>query len=93
MSATTGPVLATGAITMFNETILNGKGIDWRVPLATGLAAMGFSLFERAAPKLADVLAWTMLITVLFSRTDPTTPSPTENLLAWWDKTQGGSTK
>lgn len=90
MSATTGPILATGAITIINETIFNGKKMDWRVPLATGLAAVGFSLAEKVWQEGAEILAWTVLVTVLLTRVDAGTPSPTENALTWWD---GASTK
>lgn len=91
MSKTTGPILATGALTIVNQTIFHGKAMDWRVPLATGLAAVGFSLAERVWEEGTEILAWTVLITVLLTRTDPSIPSPTESALAWWDKT--GSTK
>lgn len=86
MSRTIGPILATGAVTVVNQTVFNGKPVDWRVPIATGLAAIGFDLFERVAPELAVVLAWTTFLTVMLSRTDPSVPSPTESALAWWKK-------
>lgn len=86
MSRTIGPILATGAVTIANRTVFNNQPMDWRVPIATGLAAVGFDLFEKAAPELAVVLAWTTLLTVLFTRLDPRVPSPTESALAWWKK-------
>lgn len=89
MSTTTGPILATGAITVVNQTIFNDEPMDWRVPVATGLAAIGFSLAERAWPKGAQILSWTVLGTVLLTRTQPNVPSPVESALSWWDK--GGS--
>lgn len=88
MSATTGIVLATGGITLANASIFHDKPIDWRIPIASGLAAMGFSLLEKAAPQAAVMMAWTGFLVVLITRTDPSTPSPTESLLTWW--TQGG---
>lgn len=93
MSLTTGPVLATGAVTVVNQTIFHDEPMDWRVPVATGLAAIGFSLAERAWPKGAQILAWTGLITVLLTRTKPSVPSPVESALEWWDRSgEGGST-
>jgi hypothetical protein len=86
MSRTIGPVLATGALTIANQTVFNGKPMDWRVPIATGLAAIGFSLIERPAPELAVILAWTTFLTVLLTRTNPTVPSPVESAVAWWKK-------
>lgn len=86
MGQTTGPVLATGAITVINTTVFNGQPMPWRVPIAAGLAAVGFNLAEKAWPKGAEILAWTMLLTVLLTRTDPKQPSPVENALSWWNK-------
>lgn len=88
MSQTTGIVLAMGAVTLVNQSVFHNHPVDWRVPAATGLAAVGFSLAERAWPQGAVLLAWTALLTVLLTRTDPKIPSPTESALSWWN--QGG---
>jgi hypothetical protein len=85
MSKTTGPVLAVGAITIVNQTVFHEQPLDWRIPIATGLAAIGFSLAERAFPQGAVILAWTAVISVLFTRFN-NVPSPTESALAWYDK-------
>lgn len=86
MSRTIGPILATGAVAVANRTVFNGQPMDWRIPIATGLAAVGFDLFEHAAPQIAVILAWTTFLTVILTRTDPNVPSPTESALAWWKK-------
>lgn len=86
MSTTTGPILAMGGITVVNQTVFNGKPMDWRIPIATGLAAIGFSLAEKVWPKGAELLAWTAFVTVLVTRTDPSVPSPVENAVTWWNK-------
>lgn len=91
MSQTTGPILATGAITVANQVIFHDEPMDWRVPVATGLAAMGFSLAERAWPKGSVILAWTVLGTVLLTRTQANVPSPVESALSWWNKGGGSS--
>lgn len=88
---TTGPILATGAITIVNNTVFHDKPMDWRVPIATGLAAIGFSLAEEAWEQGAEILAWTVFITVLLTRTTPGIPSPTESALTWWDSSGKGS--
>lgn len=88
MSKTTGPVLATGAITIVNRTVFQHQPMDWRIPIATGLAALGFSLAERAWPQGAQIFAWTGLLTILLSRTDPKVPSPVESAVAWYNKTE-----
>ena len=84
---TTGPVLAMGAITTANAVLFNGKEFDWRVPIATGIAAGAFALAEHAWEKGAVALAWMALVTVLITRVDPKVPSPVETLNTWWKKT------
>lgn len=88
MAKTTGVVLATGAITVINRTIFNDKPMDWRVPIATALAAAGFSLAERAWPKGTEILAWTALLTVLLTRTEKNVESPVESALDWWESSK-----
>ena len=85
MAQSTGPILAIGAITMMNQSILNNKPIDWRVPIATGFLAGGFSLLEKGNAKLTTGAAWIALLTVLLARVDPKVPSPVESLLKYWD--------
>lgn len=62
------------------------------MPVATALAAAGFSLVERAFPDGAQILAWTALLAALITRLDPKVPSPVESATAWWtsSKTAGG---
>lgn len=86
MSKTLGPVLATGIITVVNQSVFNRQLVNWRVPVATGLAAGAFALAEKGAPALAEILAWTMLLTVLLTRVDPKIPSPAESALTWWNE-------
>lgn len=89
MSVTIGPILATGGVTVVNQTIFHDEPMDWRVPVATALAAIGFSLAEKVWPKGTQILAWTVFGTVLLTRTQPNVPSPVESALSWWNK--GGS--
>lgn len=93
MSKTTGVVLAMGGITIVNQTVFHDKPMNWRIPVATGLAAMGFSAAERVWPQGVQILAWTGLLTILLTRTDPGVPSPVESALDWWNKnsSSGGS--
>lgn len=89
MSKTTGPVLAIGALTIVNTSVFHNQPMDWRIPIATGLAAVGFTLAEKAWPQGAEILAWTALLTVLLTRTNPKVPSPAESAVAWFN-TSGG---
>lgn len=92
MSRTTGPVLALGAVTVVNRTVFNDREMDWRIPIATGLAAVGFNLLERAFPDGAQILAWTALLAVLATRIEPDTPAPIESAVAWWKSSRDTGT-
>lgn len=86
MSKSTGVVLAIGGVTIANQTVFHDQPMNWRIPVATGLAAVGFSAAERAWPEGAQILAWTALLTVLLTRTNPKIPSPVESAIDWWNK-------
>jgi hypothetical protein len=91
MSKTIGPVLAIGTMTIINGSIFHNRPMDWRVPIATGLAAVGFSLAERVWEQGAVILAWTAFLTVLLARTDPNTPSPIESAISWFNNGNSGN--
>jgi hypothetical protein len=86
MARSTGPILAVGAITVANQSLLAEKQqpIDFRVITATAIAAGGFALLERVSEELAVGLAWIALVTVLFVKVDPKAGAPAENLLRMW---------
>lgn len=86
MARTTGTILAIGGISWANAVILNEKPMDWRIPVATGLAAGMFALAEKAWPDGAVAVATVALVTVLFVRVDKTTKAPVETLLDWTKK-------
>lgn len=80
----TGPILVVGGITLANRVLFHGQPMEWRIPVATGIAAGSFALLEKAWPRGAVALAWLALATVLLSRTDPAVPAPVETLNDWW---------
>jgi hypothetical protein len=86
MAKSTGVVLAVGGVTMFNQVILNRQEIDWRVPVATGFAAISFALLEKVNEKLTVGVAWVALLTVLLVRVNPKQPAPVETLLKVWNR-------
>lgn len=86
MAASTGPVLAIGAITVANRTVFNEEPMDWRIPIATAIAAGLFSLLERVIGTGAVALAWLALAAVVLTRVDPAVPSPAESALLWFEK-------
>lgn len=88
MARSTGPLLVVGAVTVVNSTIVHGQPMDWRVPIATGLAAGVFALIEPAAPDFVAGLAWLALFSTLLVRLQPGVPSPAETFVNFWQ--QGG---
>jgi hypothetical protein len=86
MAESTGPILAIGAITVANRSIFHDKEMDWRVPAATGLAALMFTGAERVWGQGARMLAWTALIAVCLTRIEDDVPSPVESALLWWER-------
>lgn len=85
MARSTGPVLAIGGITVLNRTVFNGQAMDWRIPIATGIAAGLLALAENAIGNGAVYIAYLALAAVVLSRVDPTVPSPAESALKWFN--------
>lgn len=92
MSKSTGPVLAIGAITVANAVVLHNQPFDWRVPIATGLAAGMFALAEKAWAPGAVGLAWLALVTTLFVPLDSRAPAPVVSADQWWKAGAGTAT-
>jgi hypothetical protein len=90
MARSTGPILALGAVTVVNASVVHGQPIDWRVPIATGLLAGVFAVGEHAWADGVVGLAWLAFGAVMLSRVNPKVPSPTESFLAWWQAGQKG---
>lgn len=90
MAASTGPILAIGAVTMVNQMIINDRPVDLRVPIATGAAAVAFALMEKGWPGGVAAAAWLALVVSIFVRVDPDTPPPIEALDRFWN---GGNLK
>lgn len=67
MAASTGPIVAAGAITYANAVLGNGKSWDSQlvIPVGTAIAAAMLALFERASAPLAVGIAWIALVTSL----------------------------
>jgi len=69
MAASTGPVLAAGAITVANELLFApGHGlakVNWRVIPAAAGAAIALAGLEKLAPAFAVGLAWLTVFVVL----------------------------
>jgi len=86
VSASTGPVIAAGAITLFNDVIVHSQPFssDLRVAIGTAVVAIGLSGLEHLAPDLAVAFGWMLLVVVLFTRTKAGVPSPAEAFATWY---------
>lgn len=87
MARSTGPIVAAGALTLFNNVIVHQRSIsqDSRVIVATAVAAGGLALLEHVSAQLAVGISWLALVTVLLVRVDPKTPAPLESFATWWN--------
>ena len=83
MARSTGPILAVGAITIANQSLLakEQQPIDFRVVVGTAIAAGGLALLENLSEGLAVGIAYIALVTVLFAKLDKKAGAPAENLL------------
>lgn len=88
MAKSTGPIIAVGLIAIVNRTVFNSKPMDWRIPIATGIAASVLGLIEKASPDMAMGIAYLTLVTVTLTRVDPSVPSPAESALSWFNNTK-----
>ena len=86
MAASTGPILAVGAITLANRSVFNAQPVDWKVPVGTLIAAGLFALVEKMVGRVAVGLAWLALVAVVFTRVDPAVPAPAESALRWFNE-------
>lgn len=82
MAASTGPVVAAGAISYANAVIGNGQNplSELRIVVATAIAAGLLALAEHAQAQLAVGVAWIALVTCLLY-TPKSGQSPVANLL------------
>lgn len=80
MANSTGPILAVGLIEFGNDW-LNGHGLQFRVLVATGVAAGGLAVIERI-PGMAPIatgIAWISFVTLMFTRLGGK-PSPVDTI-------------
>jgi hypothetical protein len=89
MARSTGPILAMGGITLANASIVHGKPVDWRIPIATGILVGVAALAEKGAPDLVAGVAWLALLSSFLVPILPGVPTPAESLIAYW---QAGGT-
>jgi len=88
MARTTGPILAVGTITVANDLINDhlDPGTFVKVVVGTGITALAFGGAEKVVGNIAVVVAYTMLVAVLFVPLNPAVPAPVVSL----EKYMGG---
>ena len=79
MAASTGIILAAGAITTGNEW-LHHK-FNWKIPVATLGAAVVLAGLEKISPPAAVGIATIALVTTLIGGVTPGVPSPAVQIL------------
>lgn len=80
MAKSTGPILLVGGMEFANDW-LNGHGLQFKVAVATAIAAGGLALIEQipGAQPVAVGLAWISFVTLMFTRVGGR-PSPAETI-------------
>lgn len=68
MAESTGPILAAGGIVLADQVLLKGEAVDWKIPIATGIAIGMFALIEPAAPDAVKWLSWLVLVGALLGK-------------------------
>jgi hypothetical protein len=76
MGASTGIIIAAGAITLANEAVFaplasGGKisaNFNWRIIPATAVVALALAGLEHISEQFAVGIAWISLVTVLFAK-------------------------
>lgn len=82
MAASTGIVLAMGAIVVANDTLVKKQPLNVRVLLATGFLAIGLAVVDKASPELATGLALVAFITAMITPLGQG-PSPLLSLIGY----------
>ena len=80
MARSTAPILLVGGIEFANDW-LNGQGLQFKVLVATGIAAGGLALIEQipGLEPIATGIAWIAFVTLMFTRLNGK-PSPVDTL-------------
>lgn len=85
MADSTAPILLAGGATALSDYI-QGDGVQWRVLLASGIAAGVFALFEQANRQLAVSAAWLAFIASMVAPRGGR-PAPVTVFLNEWNHT------
>ena len=82
MAASTGIVLAMGAIVLANDTIVNKRPLDFKVALATVVLALALAAVDKASPELATGIAAIAFATAMITPFGGRKP-PVQSLLGY----------
>jgi hypothetical protein len=84
MARSTTPVVLAGSVTMLSD-YMQGKGIEWKVALATGIGAGILALVEQADAQVAVGIGWIAFFATLVMKHPNGAPSPVTVFLKEWD--------
>jgi hypothetical protein len=79
MAQSTGIILAVGTISFGNQLLINHE-LDFKIPVATAVAAIILSGVEKVSAPLAVGIAYIALVTISLTRVNGKA-SPAENLI------------
>lgn len=83
MAQSTTPILLTGGLTALSD-YMQKQGVQWKVLLATGIAAAIFSVAEPVNPPLITGVAWLVFLGSMIAPRKGSQP-PIEVFLAQWN--------
>lgn len=94
MAATTGPILAIGALTVFNDVVIGNKGLtdEFRVLAAVGIGVGVFAGLEKLNAQIAKGIVYIALVTAIVAPLAKDKTSFAERAAKWFD-TSGLGTK
>ncbi len=81
MAASTGIVLAMGAIIVANDTLVKKRPVNFKAILATGILALVLAGLDKASPELATGMAMVAFATAMVAPLGG--PSPAQSLLTF----------
>lgn len=81
MAASTGPILAAGALAVADQVLVKGDPLPWKMVVATGFAVGLFALAEPAAPDAVKLLSYLVVVGVLLG--GKSGKSPLVDLANW----------
>jgi hypothetical protein len=93
MAASTGPILAIAAITLFNDIVIENNSFtdELRVVAAAGIGVLLFDGIEKINPLLAVGVAYIALVTAIVAPIGKGNTSFASRAATWFNQSGVGS--